>query len=80
MQVVYSRVRRADLLEQLREHLQRNIVRFGKIWHYQCHGIPQVGRLSQEWVLANSWTSSTHNPLCHQLGLRGWKLLPRWSY
>jgi hypothetical protein len=42
VQVVYSRVDRAHLLQQLREHLQRNIVRFGKTWHYQCHGIPQA--------------------------------------
>ncbi|BDA46320.1 probable telomerase reverse transcriptase [Coccomyxa sp. Obi] len=58
--VLYSRVDRALLLQQLREHLQRNIVRFGKTWHYQCHGIPQgstvstllcslfLGRLEQE--------------------------------
>ena len=30
------------LLQQLREHLRRNLVRFGKTWHCQTQGIPQV--------------------------------------
>lgn len=41
-QVVYGRVKRAALLQQLREHLRRNLVRFGKTWHCQTRGIPQV--------------------------------------
>lgn len=46
MQVVYSKVTRSATIDLLREHLQRNIVRIGKQWHYQSNGIPQV-RLSR---------------------------------
>ena len=42
MQVVYSKVARSTVVGLLREHLQRNIVRIGKQWHYQSKGIPQV--------------------------------------
>ncbi len=42
VQVVYSKVARSTLVGLLREHLQRNIVRIGKQWHYQSKGIPQV--------------------------------------
>ena len=42
VQVVYSKVARSTVVGLLREHLQRNIVRIGKQWHYQSKGIPQV--------------------------------------
>jgi hypothetical protein len=42
VQVVYSKVARSTVVGLLREHLQRNIVRIGKQWHFQSKGIPQV--------------------------------------
>ncbi|KAL3137379.1 hypothetical protein ABBQ32_006906 [Trebouxia sp. C0010 RCD-2024] len=45
-QVVYSKVTRSATIDLLREHLQRNIVRIGKQWHYQSNGIPQGSCLS----------------------------------
>ena len=44
MQVVYGRVARGAVLQQLREHLRRNLVRFGRTWHCQARGIPQARR------------------------------------
>ncbi|KAL0043706.1 hypothetical protein WJX82_005430 [Trebouxia sp. C0006] len=41
IKVVYSKVARSTVVGLLREHLQRNIVRIGKQWHYQSKGIPQ---------------------------------------
>jgi hypothetical protein len=63
-QVAYSRVGRAGLLRQLREHLQRNIVKLGGTWYYQSQGIPQVALSPRQSTLhtrnANSaWDSSS---------------------
>ncbi len=33
---------RGAVLQQLREHLRRNLVRFGRTWNCQARGIPQA--------------------------------------
>ena len=45
--MVYGTVGRAAVLQQLREHLRRNMVKFGRTWHCQARGIPQVGDLGR---------------------------------
>ena len=42
----YDTVAQAPLQAMLTEHLQRNLVKFGRTWHYQTRGIPQVGTCS----------------------------------
>jgi hypothetical protein len=60
-QVVYGRVARAAVLQQLREHLRRNLVRFGKTWHCQSQGIPQVG-VPPPWLLVCTLAAHMSHP------------------
>lgn len=43
LQLCPKQLSHAEVVNALRQHLTRNIVRIGKKWFYQTRGIPQVG-------------------------------------
>ena len=71
-QVMYATEERAALQALLREHLQRNLVRIGRSWHFQSRGIPQVtlsGFSSPEaYILCSAITANVGKG-----NLRGWE-------